>query len=292
MKRGLNILIGLGVFLGIFFVTNNGNDGLVEAEYQNGQIITQLNINDTDNILSTEFRYITSFLEQYKNIDPHVEIYLLQNYVEHHTYNIEENILQGKKDNIVIQVSVTYNDGSSNIIGGKKIKNIKKRLYDDYIIIPDFKDDAVYFKTNGITAIIDNNSYDEEIILFSNPNYESPNIAVGFHKDYALYGLQYFGVISKDKVTEMNYEGFKVIDLVEESDLTNPNLMVEYGATELIWSGLYPYDLEGNEIIYESNNGELNFVNNGELSEIYKASNDKYNQMKAKLPEIRFKIIE
>lgn len=288
MKKGSYILIALGVVIVIFFIVNNKSNNLITSEYTNGQIVTQLNIKNTDNIQSIEFRYETSFLEQYTNVNPEVVTYLFNNYEETHIYDIDESILQGKKDYILVQVLVNYDDGSTEIIGEVGIKNIKEKVYNDYVISPDVVDDVVYYRVEGLTAIIDNMAYDEKIIFYSNPNNEEPNIRVGFHKDYALYPLKIFELISKYKALEMNYEGFGVIDFAKESSTDDSCIIAEYTTFEMPWPSLYPYDLEGNKVFYESKDGGLNLVDNGEVSEIAKSSQEKYNQIKMRIPDIRF----
>lgn len=282
------IFITLGIIIVVFFIINNRNDNLITSEYLNGQIITQLSIKNTDNIVSTEFRYKTFFLEQYSNVSPEIEIYSFNNYEEAHIYDIDESVLQGKKDYILVQVLISYDNGLTETIGETEIKNIKEKVYNDYVINPEFEDSIVRYKVGGLTAIIDYDAYDEEIIFYSNPNHEVPNIRVGFHKDYSLYALKFFELMSKDKALEMNYEGFQVIDFVNESSTNDSWILVEYTSFELPWAMLYPYDLEGNKVYYESKDGGLDLVNSGEISEIAKASQDKYNQMNTRIPDIRF----
>lgn len=282
------IFITLGIIIVVFFIINNRNDNLITSEYLNGQIITQLSIKNTDNIVSTEFRYETFFLEQYTNVSPETEVYPFNNYEEAHTYLIDEEVLQGKKDYILVQVLVSYDNGLTEIIGETEIKHIKEKVYNDYVINPEFEDSIVRYKVGGLAAIIDYDAYDEDIIFYSNPNHEEANIRVGFHKDYSLYALKFFELIPKDKALEMNYEGFQVIDFVDESSTNDSWILAEYTSFELPWVSLYPYDLEGNKVYYESKDGGLDIINNGEISEIAKASQDKYNQMNTRIPDIRF----
>ncbi len=287
-KRSYTLITFIIIIIIVFFIINNRNDNLTTSEYLNGQIITQLSIKNTDNIVSTEFRYETFFLEQYTNVNPEIITYSFNNYEEAHIYGIDEDVLQGKKDYILVRVLISYDNGLTEIIGETKIKNIKEKVYTDYMINPEIEDNIVYYRVEGLTAMIDYDDYDEEIIFYSNPNHEGANIGVGFHKDYSLYALKNFELIPKDKALEMNYEGFKVIDFVDKSSTNDSWILAEYTSFESPWAGLYPYDLEGNKVYYESKDGGLDLVNNGEISEIGKASQDKYHQMNARIPNIRF----
>lgn len=153
MKKGSYILIVFGALITLFFIVNNRNNNLITSEYNNGQIITKLNVRNTDNIYSTEFRYETSFLEQYTNVNPEVMSYLFNNYEETHTYDIDESILQGKKDYILVQVILSYDDGSTEIIGKAVTKNIKEKVYDDYVISPHVEDDGIYYRVEGTARV-------------------------------------------------------------------------------------------------------------------------------------------
>jgi len=288
MKKRAFIMIILGIIIIIFIVLSIRNKNLITAKYSNGQIITKINIKNPNNIQSTEFRYITHFLEQYKNIEPRMVKYSFDGYKETHIFNIDETMLQGKKDYILVQVFLNYNDGTTELIGETKVKNIKEKVYQDFVISPDFKNDLVYYRTKGFTAVFDSSDYDEEIIFYSNPNYEWSNITVGFHKDYALYNLKSYGLIPYDKAVEEGFEGFSIVDFYEKPE-DDSLILVEYGMIDLFWAGLYPYDLEGNPVFYESKDGGLSLIDdNGELNEVSKAGIAKYQEMKQRIPKIRF----
>ena len=63
---------------------------------------------------------------------------------------------------------------------------------------------------------------------------------------------------------------------------------------EFIWDGLYPYDLDGNEVIFENKHSDANFnlftTDGRQTSEVAKASQEKYTQMRHKVPSITFNI--
>lgn len=261
----------------------------IKAEYSKGKIIATIDSSDIENIVSTEFRYKTYFLDQYIDVEPLVQTFNISGYKDNDTYHIREHFLQGQKDFIEIEVVVTYNDGKQ-IVENTIIQNIKEKIYNDFVIKPEIVEDKVYYHANGLTAIIHKESYDEEILFYSNPNDIHPNISVGFEKDYALYRLNSYEVISKPEAAERNYEGFTKIDFQKDLDVDDFYILIEYGTIELDWEAFYPYDLDGNEVSYTSKDGNLNMVKDGKMVEISDAAHEKHKQMKDKFPDIEFRI--
>ncbi|KGG79449.1 hypothetical protein Y919_12005 [Caloranaerobacter azorensis H53214] len=291
MRRFIFIILVLCIIFAIWVAINHFNPSLdITAEYSNGKIITHVTTKGIQNITSTEFRYRVYFLDQYINVEPRVRTYSFSNYKKTHIYEIREDLFQGKKDYLEVEVEITYDDGNQKITKKTGIKGIKEKIYNDFVIVPEIKEDKVYYRTDGLTAIIDRESYDDEIIFYSDPNSEYPNISVGFHKDYALYSLSSFEVISKNEALEENYVGFSVVDFTRESGVDESYIVIEYGMIELYWDGLYPYDLEGNKVFYEGKQGDtcINLVVNNKVTEVSKASHEKYEQMLSKMPNIAF----
>jgi hypothetical protein len=294
MKKILiTIILFIGAIVVIWIAINQLNPSLdVIPEYSNGKVVTYVEAKNIQNITSTEFRYRTYFLDQYVNVEPRVDIYSFPNYKENHTYEICEELLQGKKDYIEVEVVITYDDGTHKMMGNAVIQNIKQKVYDDFVISPEVVDDRVYYVTDGLTAIISKDSFDEEIIFYSNTNIEYPNISVGFQKDYALYRLNTFGVISKTEALKRNFEGISPVDFTKDSGVDESYIVVEYSMIQLDWDGLYPYDLDGNKVFYENKLGEggIDLFRNNKITEISQASYEKYRQMQNKIPNITFKI--
>lgn len=293
MKKIIIIILIVGVIFVVWKIGYFLSSSLeIKSEYLDGKIITNLEIEDTHNIESTKFRYKTYYLEQYINVDPRVEVYSFPEYKKSHSYEIQDDLFQGKKNYMEVEVIIDFKDSSKKIIEKIDIENIKEKTYNDFVIVSHTVNNEVHYSVDGLMAIIDQDSYDEDIIFYSNPNYENSNITVGFQKDYALYSLKSYSVISQDEAIENNYEGFSVIEATKEQEADETSILIEYGTYDLIWDGLYPYDLSGNEILYESNDGVINLFIDGEVTEISEASHEKHREIKDKLPNIRFKILK
>lgn len=293
MKRFIFITLVIGAIFVIWMAINHLNPSInITSEYANGKITTHVKAKGIQNITSTEFRYRTYFLDQYVNVEPRVETYSFLDYEENHIFEIWEDLLRGKKDYLEVEVVITYDDGTQEMTGNVVIQDIKQKVYDDFVIALDIVDDRVYYRADGLTAIISKDSYDEEIIFYSNSNSEHANISVGFQKDYALYPLNLFGVISKVEASEKNFEGISPVDFTKDSGVEESYIVVEYSMIELAWDGFYPYDLNGNEVFYEGKIGDtdIGLVRDNEIPEISKVSYEKYNQMRNKIPNITFKI--
>ncbi len=293
MKRFIFITLVIGAIFVIWMAINHLNPSInITSEYANGKITTHVKAKSIQDITSTEFRYRAYFLDQYVNVEPRVETYSFSDYEENHIFEIWEDLLRGKKDYLEVEVVITYDDGTQEMTGNVVIQDIKQKVYDDFVIAPDIVDDRVYYRADGLTAIISKDSYDEEIIFYSNSNIEHANISVGFQKDYALYPLNLFGVISKVEASEKNFEGISPVDFTKDSGVEESYIVVEYSMIELAWDGFYPYDLNGNEVFYEGKIGDtdIGLVRDNEIPEISKVSYEKYNQMRNKIPNITFKI--
>lgn len=262
----------------------------IKTEYSKGKIITTIDRSDIENIVSTEFRYKTYFLDQYIDVERLAQIFNISGYKDKDTYHIREHLLLGQKDFIEIEVAIIYNDGKQQLVENTIVHHIKEKIYNDFVIKPEIAEDKVYYHANGLTAIIHKESYDEEILFYSNPNDIHPNISVGFEKDYALYSLNSYEVISKPEAAERNYEGFTKIDFQKDLDVDNFYILIEYGMIALDWEGFYPYDLDGNEVFYTSKDGSLNMVKDGKMVEISDAAHEKHKQMKDRFPDIEFRI--
>ncbi len=292
-KLIFTILIIAAVFI-IWIGVNYLNPSLdVTSEYSNGKITTDVKAKDAENIKSTEFRYITYYLDQYVDVKPSVVTHSFPNYEENHIYEIREELFLGKKDHIEVEVVIIYDDRTEEIIGNAVIKNIKQKLYNDVVVEPEIAEDKVYYHAEGLTAAISKDSYDEEIIFYSDPNIDIPNIAIGFHKDYAIYPLNFFGVISEKEASEMNFLGMSTVEFTKNPDVDESYIVVEYSMIEFIWDGLYPYDLDGNEVLFENTHSDINFnllTIDGKITEVAKVSIEKYNQMQNKMPNITFNI--
>lgn len=290
VKKISIILVAIIVVFTIFMVKDMNRSKLdIVSEYAHGKIITSVDKKDVDDITNIEYRYKTYFLDQYVDVEPREEVYSFGNYEDNHIYELTELLFQGKKDHIDIEVVVTYDEGTQEIKGTIRIKDIKKKIYDDFVIEPKIEDDKVYYRVDGFTAIIDKIYYDEKILFYSNPN-QGQNIKVGFSKDYTLYRLNSYGVITKEAAQEENYEGFSLVDFEKDPEIDESYIVVEYGMIDLEWAGYYPYNLEGKEVFYESEDGGINLVKDGEMVELYQASKDKYGEISDSIPSIKFAI--
>lgn len=295
MKKLIFTILIIAAIFAVWMGVNYLNPSLdVTSEYSNGKITTDVKAENTENVKSTEFRYRIYYLDQYVNVKPEIVTYSFPNYEENHIYEVREELLLGKKNDIEVEVVITYNDGTEEMMGNTVIKDIKQKLYNDLVIEPEIAEDKVYYHAEGLTAVISKDSYDEEIIFYSDPNIETPNIAVGFHKDYAIYPLNFFGAICETEASEMNFLGMSLVEFTKDQDVDESYIVVEYGMIEFIWDGLYPYDLDGNEVIFENKHSDANFnlftTDGRQTSEVAKASQEKYTQMRHKVPSITFNI--
>ncbi|MGF7057588.1 hypothetical protein [Brassicibacter mesophilus] len=293
MRKYVFIMLIIVAIATIWLVQTQSRSSLdATSKYSNGQIITNVKVKNIQNIVSTEYSYTTYFLEQYVNVLPAIKTFSFPNYKSSHVFEIQERLLEGKKDNIKVQIIIKYNDGEEEIMKNVDINDIKKKLYDDLIIQSEIKDDKIYYSTNGLTAIVDKDKYDKDIVFYSNPNNEYPNISVGFQKDFTLYPLKQYGAIPKSVAVKNNYEGMAPVEFIKKSTLEEDYLVVEYGMIELPWDGLYPYDLSGNSVYYEGEKSELgiNLFKDNQIVEVSKVSHEKYDQMLNKIPYITFVI--
>lgn len=293
MKRLVLIIAIIGTIFAIWMVIERSNPSLiVTSEYSNGKIITYVKAKNIQNIASTEYRYRTCFLEQYANVKPRVHAYSFPSYEDTHIYEISADLLQGKKDYLEVEVEIIYGDGTHELIGKSVIQGIKQKIYYDFVIEPEMKDDKVYYHAEGLTAIIDKEVYSEEIIFYSNPNDNHLNISVGFQKDYALYQLNVYDVISKEEALDRNFQGFSPVDSTKYLSGDESYIVIEYGMIDLVWDGLYPYDLDGNDVFYEGemNDEGITLIKDNQMLDISKASYKKYSQMLSKMPNITFEI--
>ncbi|SCY48715.1 hypothetical protein [Alkaliphilus peptidifermentans] len=289
MKRffiGITVIV---ILFAVWIVIGQSNSkAKVTAQYRDGRITTQVKTTGIHNIASTIFRYKTHFLDQYINVDPWVVTYTFPNRDETHIYEVPADLFGGKKDDLEVEVAVTYQDGTEEILGNVILKDMKKQVYDDFVLEPEFEEGFVYYHANGLTAVIAQNAYDEDIIFYSYPN--SSSLSVGFQKYYALYPLKNYGVISEEALSE-DFLGFEPVNAFINVSGEEMYIVVEHSMIDLRWDGFYPYDSEGNEVIYEGKAGEnINLVRNGELVDISKASHEKYRQMVSRIPDIRFLI--
>ena len=289
MKKFVVVILVIGIVFAIWIDKTYSSPRLdITAEYSNGKIITNIYTKNINDITSMEIRYKTDFLDQYINVNPEVVTYSFPNYIKSHTLEIWDGLLQGKKDQIEVEVAVTFDKGTQELTEKVNVKDIKEKIYNDFVIEPEFINDNVHYNANGLIAVIDKDSYDKDIVFYSNPNYENANISVGFEKDYTLYSLNSFGVLSENEALEKNYKGFSLVEFTKEEGVDESFIVVEYGMIDLTWDGLYPYDLDGNEILYESKDGSINLFANGKATEISQSSYEKYKEMKDKIPNIKF----
>lgn len=262
----------------------------ISTKYSKGKVTTNVTLKGIENVTSTEFRYRTYFLEQYMNLEPQVDTYSFSKYKQNHNYEIRNDLFQGKKDLLEVEVIISYEDGTQQITKKVVMEDIKEKIYNDFVIKPKIKDDKVYYYVDGLTAVIDKKFFNEDIIFYTNSNEKYPNIIVGFQKDYTLYPLKSFGILSKAEASEKNYEGVTQVDFIIEQGANEDFIVVEYGMYDLVWDGLYPYDLDGNKVFYEGEEGdtEVNLIVDNQQSKVSKVSHEKYKQMLNKIPKITF----
>lgn len=293
MKRLFFGVIVLLFLFTVWMVIGQSNQKIkVTAQYLQGKITTQVKTEDIQNIESTIFRYKTHYLDQYINVGPEVQVYIFPNEKETHVFEVHAELFEGKKDNLEVEVAVKYQDGTEEILGNVTIPGIKKQVYDDFVIKPEFEEGSIFYRTNGLTAVIKQDEYDEEILFYSDPNREFPNISVGFQKDHSLYPLSVYEVIPETEALNRNYEGFAPVDFTNISEGHKSYIVIEHGMFDLWWDGLYPYDNEGNEVIYEAREEDSGIVlaRDNETLEISKASHEKWTKMVNKIPNIKFLI--
>lgn len=258
------VLVVLFIVLGVMYLYINlkSNSLEIKAVYSDGRVEIEVIPENQNDILKTQYKCITEYLPMYNPsaFFPKEKVLSYDGYRNEAVFLIDETDLLAQQDYLNIEVTVFYHDGkyeSNNL----RIHGIKKELYDDFVITPVFEGERVIYQVEGLQVSIALEDYNEEVIFYSNPHYRpeevenetyTPNIQLGFSRDYAIYSIRKY--IVADRSTKLFEDVVKPVSENRKIGVDKNLVVLEIPSIDVLWLGLYPYDFDGNEIEMKSAN--------------------------------------